>query len=162
MHTNKQSQICTKWSFSPFSYNVMCRFFGTVSLKQKRSHCGKNAFFSKHKQGTNEHDVHARVVARSLRQQYVLQSCTVVLKTLASSLTDLPYHLPSASVTSLPALVHHSLHLPAISTKVFPTFVPPSGSLSKIFLPTLVWSNPITSYGHSTLFLSISAIPSDI
>jgi len=101
-------------------------------------------------------------VARALRQQHVLPSRTVVLKTLASFITDLPYHLPSASVTSLPALVHHSLHLPAISTKVFPTFVPPSGSLSKIFLPTLVWPIPITSYGHSTLFLSISAIPSDI
>jgi len=113
-------------------------------------------------QSAKEYDVHARVVARALRQQYVLPSCTVVLKTLASFITDLPYHLPSASVTSLPALVHHSLHPPAISTKVFPTFVPPSGSLSKIFLPTLVLSIQITSYGHSTLFLSISAIPSDI
>lgn len=129
---------------------------------KKRSHYSTNAFFSKHKESTKEHDVHARVVARELRQQYVLPGCTVVLKTLASFITDLPYHLPSASVTSLPALVHHSLHLPAISAEVFPTFVPPSGSLSKIFLPTLVWSIPITSYGHSTLFLSIYAIPSDI
>lgn len=32
----------------------------------------------------------------------------------------------------------------------------------RIFLPTLVWSIPITTYGHSTLFLSISAIPPDI
>jgi len=37
---------------------------------------------------------------------------------LASFITDLPYHLPSASVTSLPVLVHHSLHLPAIPTSL--------------------------------------------
>ena len=70
-HTNKLSQIRTKRPFSQFSYNVMCWFFGAVSLTQKRSTTVQMLSSPITKQGTQEHDVNARVVAKALRQTAV-------------------------------------------------------------------------------------------
>lgn len=84
----------------------------------------------------------------------------VLLRTLASfTVTEHSILFNYCFISSLSALSNYSLHLPAISFWTPSTSLLPSGLLSTIMLPTLIWSILITcSYN----FLLLSATRSEV
>jgi hypothetical protein len=71
------------------------------------------------------------------------------------------YYLPSAALSSLAALIHHSLHLQHLKSGLH-IFLVMFWPTSKTFLPNHVWSILIMWPNHSNLLLLISSILSRV